>query len=150
MSNTTPTPVVCEEALDVVCPTLPETEVVAPETEQPQPKKKNVLARVFGALLAAVSVAIVFLTINVFSGTAAVETTLLDAVKDLFSDKANKLFGALPALADTATVNGQIATLALYAFALGLVLSVVFGVITVFCPKFLRTTAFFSSAGLFT
>ncbi len=152
MSNTiTNTPAFDVEPVETECVVCPETEVeTAPETvEQPQPKKSTFFPRLFGALLAIVSVAIVFLNVQVIVGAAAVETTLLKAVQDLLASE-TKLFGALPALADTATLAGQIATISLYVFAVCLVLSVVLGIITVFAPKTLRATALFFSVGFFT
>jgi hypothetical protein len=151
MSNTIPNTAAYDvEPVDVECTVCPETEVeTTPETEQPQPKKKTFFPRLIGALLAIASIAIVFLNVQVIVGAATVETTLLKAIQDLLASD-NKLFGALPALADTAGVAGQIATISLYVFALCLVLSVLFGIITVFNPKALRATVFFFSVGFFT
>lgn len=120
----------------------------APGTAQPAPKKKkNVPARIFAALLAAISVAVVFLLkFKVVVGNVAKEITLFDAVKDVFGDGANKAYGLL-VLAETESMVGKVAGLALYGTVAFLALAVVLGVIAVFCskkaPAFLRATAFF-------
>ena len=133
------------EGLPVTSPELP-----TPEAEQPQPQKKNALARVFSALLAVISVAVLFLPVKLLLGTAFESASLFSKLKTLFSSE-YKLFGILPSLADASTAVGQLAALAFYVFLLGLVLTVVFGVIGVFCSKkapcMLRTAVCFFTLG---
>ncbi|MBQ8684787.1 MAG: hypothetical protein IJ514_01285 [Clostridia bacterium] len=136
---------------DTVPETLPETSG-APKTEAKPPKKKNVASRIFALLLAAVSVAIVFLLkVNVIVGNAAQELTLFAAIKDLFGGAAAyKLFG-LPTLASTARFAGIGAAIALYLLVLSIALSVIFALIALFsgkkAPALLRLVAFFFTLG---
>ncbi len=132
---------------------LPEGLPVAPESPAPeaeQPRKKNVLARVFSALLAAISVAVLFLPIKLISGTVAESASVFSKFSEIFSSE-YKLFGILPTLADTASVVGQLAGIAFYLLLLGLVLTVVFGLIGIFCSKkapcMLRTALCFFTLG---
>ena len=150
MSNTNTNPVVYDVAPEDENPVLPEVQET-PETEQ-QPQKKNVAARIFAAILAAISVAIVFLPIKVLKGTALEGVSLFNAVKDLFAaDGASKLFGVLPTYANIDTFFGKVAGVAFYVLPLMLVLAIVFGVIAVFCgkkaPALLRVTAYFFTLG---
>ena len=148
MSNTIPNPVAFDvEPVDVESTVLPEAEAVAiPETEEPAPKKGGLFSRIIGALLAVISVAVLFLNVKVLIGTAIQETSLFKALKDLLSSN-TKLFGILPALADTTTAAGQIATVALYAFVLCVVLTVVFGVLAAITTKFVSATVTAFSLG---
>jgi len=147
MSNTINPVTYDVEPVDVESLDLPETEVdTAVEAEQPEPQKKSVFARIIGALLAVISVAVVFLNIKVLIGTAVQDASLLNAVKDLLSSDF-KLFGILPALADTSAVAGQVATLSLYAFVLCLVLTIVFGIIAAITTKCVNATVTTFSLG---
>lgn len=149
MSNTNTNAVYDVEELDVVSE-LPETDAEQVFSEEPQPAKKStVWNRIFAAIFVAMCAAVVFLKIAVVSGAAVVEMSLLDTVKDLFSDGASKVFGAIPAIADTANIAGQFAAISLFMFLLSLVLTVIFGLITVISGKLLRVSAFFCSAGFF-
>lgn len=132
---------------------LPEGLPVAPEAPAPeaeQPKKKNALARVFSALLAAISVAVLFLPIKLMTGTAVDSVAIFKKFGELFKSD-YKLFGILPTLADTASVVGQLAAISFYVFLLGLVLTVVFGIVGIFCskkaPSMLRTALCFFTLG---
>ncbi len=151
MSNTNNSVVYDVEPLanvePVPYPEVPETQ--EPQTEEPTPKKKSAASRIFGVLLAALSVAIVFLQIGVVNGTAVETGSLLTVLKDVFGGKGSKLFNMLPTLTDASTPLGVYAGVSFYLFALALVLSAIFGLITLFAGKscLLRTTAFFSAFG---
>ena len=152
MSNTNNSVVYDVEPLANVEPVpYPEVpEVQEPQTEESAPKKKSAAARIFGALLAALSVAIVaFLQIGVVNGAAVETNSLLTVLKDVFGGNGSKLFNMLPTLADASTPLGVYAGISFYVFALALVLSAIFGLITLFAGKscLLRTTAFFSAFG---
>ncbi len=137
------------EELDTVVEALPETEEAQIEPTQKAPKKGRVWNRIFGLLIVALSAAVLFLKINFVVGTTPVEMTLLDAMKSLFADGANSLFGVIPALADTTRLIGQIAALSLAVFSLCLVLAALFGLITVISGKILRASVFFVSVAYF-
>ena len=151
MSNTNNSVVYDVEPLANVEPVpYPEVpEVQEPQTEEPAPKKKSAASRIFGALLAALSVAIVFLQIGVVNGAAVETGSLLTVLKDVFGGKGSKLFNMLPTLANASTPLGVYAGISFYVFVLALVLSAVFGLVTLFTGKscLLRTTAFFSAFG---
>lgn len=148
-NNTNPVEFDVVQNPDVVPEVLPETQ--EPEiTEAPAPKKKSAAARIFGALLAAICVGVLFLPVQVISGTAPTQMTLLNAFMDVFGGKAtSSLFGMLPVFADTATVGGTLAGVAFYWLALALVLTLVFGVIALFNGKTctLRAASFFFAVG---
>ena len=154
MSNTNTNALEREEAatveeLDVTAELLPEAEEAPVEPTQEAPKKGRVWNRIFGLLVVALSAAVLFLKINVVVGATPVEMTLLDAIKSLFGDGANSLFGVIPALADTTRLIGQIAALSLGVFALCLVLAALLGLITVISGKILRGGVFFVSVAYF-
>ncbi len=138
-------PVGIPEVLPVVTP-----EVNSFKTEPKAPKKKNVLARVFSAILAAISVAVFFLPIVILTNEKILSASIFSQVNELFASK-TKLFGLLPALIDTSYAPGQLATISLYGFALAMVLTFVFGVVGIFCsakaPAMLRTTLCFFTLG---
>ncbi|MBQ8323348.1 MAG: hypothetical protein IJX91_05215 [Clostridia bacterium] len=127
------------------------SELPAPEAEQPVPKKKNVLARIFCAILVIVSVVVLFLPIQVVKGLEGAKSTLFSLAGDLFKDGTSKLFGFLPTFADTSSVIGQLAAISFYVFLLMLVLTVVFGIVGIFCSKkapcMLRTVLCFFTLG---
>lgn len=113
--------------------------------------KKNVTSRIFSALLVAMCVAVVFLLkVVTVTGARVGEATLFDTFKNLFSGAPFTLFG-IPALADPTYIEGQCATLALYLLTACLVISVILGVIAIFCgkksPALLRTISFLISLG---
>lgn len=137
------------EELDVTTEALPETEEAPVEAMQKAPKKGRVWKRIFGLLIVALSAAVLFLKINVVVGSTPVEMTLLDAMKSLFGEGANSLFGVIPALADTTRLIGQLAALSLGVFAVCLVLAIVLGLITVITAKGLRASVFFASVAYF-
>ena len=129
--------------------TVPNEVQETPETQQPQ--KKNGAARFFATILAALSVAIVFLPIKVLQGTSFVSLSLFEAVKDLFASSNAKIFGVLPTYASVDTYFGKVAGVAFYALPLMLVLAIIFGVIALFnkknAPALLRVTAYFFTFG---
>ena len=93
-------------------------------TQAPK-QKKNVGYRLVALLFFFASVAVLFLPIGTFTSAWAIEEkTLLDTVKALLSSDV-KLFGVLPALVETTGTLAITANLALYLFALGLVLTIV-------------------------
>lgn len=147
MSNTNTNSAAYEvEPIDVTPAPLPESEKQVSEPT-PEPKKKKLANRLFALLLVACSVAVVFLKICVIDGSSVVKQTLIDTVKALFSADAGKLFGIIPAIADTTGAMGQMAALSLYVLALCLVLTVIFGIVTIISGKLLRVVSFFFSAG---
>ncbi len=130
----------------------PQTEEQLPvETEAPKPQKTGA-ARVFAAILAALSVGLIFLPINVIKGAAVESVSLFTLIQDLLKNASEKLFGILPTFVPTATTLGKFATVALYLLALTLVLTVVFGLIGVFAkksaPALLRAASFFFATGV--
>ena len=128
----------------------PEVQQPQPVEEEPAPKKKNAASRIFGLLLAALSVAVLFLPISVVKGAGLESAGLLSVLQGLFADGASsKLLNVLPTLADASTSLGVYAALSFYVFVLCIVLSALFGIITLFAGKtcLLKTTAFFSAFG---
>ena len=123
---------------DVLPEEKAETPVSSQQAETSAPQKKNVVYRVFAALLAAISVAVVFL-LPVFvlsGGKIENDWTLFEAIKEAFkSGNTNKLFGVLPSLVATTSIVDKIAAISFYAVLLMLALTVVFGVVTVFTSK---------------
>ena len=116
--------------------------------DTPAPKKKTAATRIFGLLLAALSVAAFFLPIQVLSGTAFETATLLDTVMALLSSTATA-FGVLPVLADVASLGGLVNALALYALVAGLFFGAVFGLVALISGKTgaLRVASFFLAVG---
>lgn len=130
----------------------PETEEQLPTEQVEEKPKKTGAARFFSAILAVLSVLLVFLPINVIKGTAVESASLLNVVLDMFKNASEKLFGALPAYASTATTLGTFTAISVYLLLVTLVLSLVFGVIGLFskkkAPALLRATAFFFATGV--
>lgn len=129
--------------------TLPET-AEAPQTEAPAPKKKTAACRVFSLILIAVSVAALFLPVQILKGFAPESATLFASLTDLFGGgEASKLFGVLPVYTDVANVAGLLAGVAFYALILAIALTVVFGLIALLSGKacLFRTAAFFFATG---
>ena len=123
---------------DVLPEEKDEMSVSSQPAETSAPQKKNVVYRVFAALLAAISVAVVFL-LPVFvlsGGKIESDWTLFEAIKEAFkSGNTNKLFGILPSLVATTGMVDKIAAISFYAVLLMLALTVVLGVVTVFTSK---------------
>ena len=129
--------------------TTPET-VEVPKTEAPAPKKKTAACRIFSLLLIAVSVAALFLPVQVLKGFAPESATLFASITDLFGgNEVSKLFGILPVYTDVADVAGLLAGVAFYALLAAVVLTVVFGLIALLSGKacLFRTAAFFFATG---
>lgn len=129
--------------------TLPET-AEAPQTEAPAPKKKTAACRIFSLILIAVSVAALFLPVQILKGFAPESATLFASLTDLFGGgEASKLFGVLPVYTDVADVAGLLAGVAFYALILAIALTVVFGLIALLSGKacLFRTAAFFFATG---
>ncbi|MBO5240926.1 MAG: hypothetical protein J6B56_05880 [Clostridia bacterium] len=129
--------------------TLPET-VEAPQTEAPAPKQKKAACRIFSLLLIAVSVAALFLPVQVLKGFAPESATLFASITDLFGgNEASKLFGMLPVYTDAANVAGLLAGVVFYALLAAIALTVVFGLIALISGKacLFRTAAFFFATG---
>ena len=130
-------------------PVVP-SEVNSFENEPNAPKKKNVLARLFCAILAALSVAVFFLPIVILTNAKILSASIFSQISELLGSEI-KLFGILPALMDSSYAPGQLATMSLYGFALAMVLTFVCGFIGIFCskkaPAMLRTTVCFFTLG---
>lgn len=129
--------------------TLPET-AEATQTEAPAPKKKTAACRIFSLLLIAVSVAALFLPVQVLKGFAPESATLFACLTDLFGGgEASKLFGLLPVYTDAANVTGLLAGVVFYALLIAIALTVVFGLIALLSGKacLFRTAAFFFATG---
>ena len=129
--------------------TLPET-VEATQTEAPAPKKKTAACRIFSLILIAVSVAALFLPVQVLKGFAPESATLFACITDLFGGgEASKLFGMLPVYTDAASVAGLFAGAVFYALLIAIALTVVFGLIALLSGKacLFRTAAFFFATG---
>lgn len=133
--------------------------VAVPETpveEQPKVKKnKNVASRLFAFLFVAIAVTSLFLPFSyVLVDGVATKMSFFDAVVKLFKGDGvvSKLFGVLPTYAnvklDTGAMNiGSVITaFVFYLFLALIVLSVLFGIITVFtskkAPGMFRATVF--------
>lgn len=128
---------------------LPET-AEAPQTEAPAPKKKTAACRVFSLILIAVSVAALFLPVQILKGFAPESATLFASLTDLFGGgEASKLFGVLPVYTDVANVAGLLAGVAFYALVLAIALTVVFGLIALLSGKacLFRLASFFFATG---
>ena len=129
--------------------TLPET-AEATQTEAPAPKKKTAACRIFSLLLIAVSVAALFLPIQVLKGFAPENATLFACLTDLFGGgEASKLFGVLPVYTDAANVTGLLAGVVFYALLAAIALTVVFAFIALLSGKacVFRTASFFFATG---
>ncbi len=116
------------------------------------PKKKNVAYRVFAALVVALAVGVFFLPYARFlCGFIPVRDSFFNTVKLLFTEPPYTAFGFLPTCTDVSYTSGLISTVALYALFFFTVLSVLFGIITIFCskkaPAMLRVTVFFLAVG---
>ncbi len=114
--------------------------------------KKNIAYRVLGAIVAAFAIGLVFLPWTlVIVNSKLGRGSLFDAIRLLFSDTPFKLFGIIPALTETNSINGLFATISLYLLLLCSVITIVLGIITVFCskkaPAMLRVTVFFLAIG---
>lgn len=132
-----------EDAPEVLPQAAEEVEVT------PAPKKKTAATRIFGLLLAILSVAAFFLPIQVLTGTAFEKATLLDTVTALLSSTATPAFGVLPVLADVATLGGLVNALSLYVLVVGLALGALLGLIALISGKSgaLRAATFFFVVG---
>lgn len=132
-----------EDAPEVLPQAAEEVEVT------PAPKKKTAATRIFGLLLAILSVAAFFLPIQVLTGTAFEKATLLDTVTALLSSTATPAFGVLPVLADVATLGGLVNALSLYVLVAGLALGALLGLIALISGKSgaLRAATFFFVVG---
>lgn len=125
--------------------------IVAPDGATP--KKKNVAYRVFAALLAALAIGVFFVPFTYVITFAGIkEMSFFEAIKLLFTDGAyDKLFGFIPSLVPTEPINGLFAVLSLYLMMLCSVLTVIFGIISIFCskkaPAMLRITTYFFTIG---
>ncbi len=129
--------------------TTPET-VEAPKTEAPAPKKKTAACRVFSLLLIAVSVAALFLPVQILKGFNPESATLFAAITDLFAGgEASKLFGVLPVYTDVASVAGLFAGVVFYALLVAIAFTVFFGLIALLSGKacLFRTATFFFATG---
>ncbi|MBE7068637.1 MAG: hypothetical protein E7381_04985 [Clostridiales bacterium] len=128
------------------------------KTQQPQPvphkKKKNVCARLFAVVLLALCALLLLFPVKMMKGTEVVSLSFWDALSDLFSSKANNLFGILPSYADTVKLSGKFIGCAFYVTLVTLAVSAVFSLITVFCSKkapcMLRFASFFFTLGVAT
>lgn len=115
----------------------------------PAPKKKNVAARIFAALFAAVGIVVAFLlNVKILVGSAPQDMKIFNAVKDVFSSS-EKAFG-LPVLVTAVDMPSKIAGLALYGFVGFLAISAILGIVAIFCskkaPAMLRAVVFFFTA----
>lgn len=125
-------------------------EAVTEQNTQESPKgKKNVAARVFAALFAVVGIAVAFLlSVKILVGSAPQSMKLFNAVKDVLK-ASDKAFG-LPVLVTVVDIPSKIAGLALYGFVGFLAISVILGIVAVFCskkaPAMLRAVVFFFTA----
>ncbi len=129
--------------------TLPET-AETPQTETPAPKKKNAACRIFSLLLVAISVAALFLPVQILKGFAPESVALFTAITDLFGGNATStLFGVLPVYTDVAVVEGMLAGVVFYALLAAIALTVIFGLIALISGKacLFRTATFFFATG---
>ncbi len=119
-------------------------------------KKKNVVYKVFAAILALACVGICFLPINVFNGfwaNGAIPTakqSIIKTVQALLSSD-SKLFGFLPVLVYSETsILAFAINAALYAFLLAIVVSFLLAIVAIFwtklSPAFTRTVFFIVTA----
>ena len=128
MSDTYTNPAPLEAEEDIFA--LDEQETIS-EPEIQEGKSKNVGTRIFAAILAAISVAMFFLPIQVLKGYAAKELSLLNALTDLFgTGSTGKLFGILPSFG-VPTEAGIV----FYAFVALIVLAFLFSLIAVLSGK---------------
>lgn len=127
------------------------TEAVEETAAQPK-KKKNVAARIFSLLFAALCVGVFFLPVSVYKNGAWESCQLYGVIMDIIGGGAPyTLFGVLPCYADPATLNGMLTALMLYVLGVSLVLAFLFGFFGIFTAKtakgMLRTTTFFTTVG---
>ena len=130
---------------DVEPEVLPETAEQLEET--PAPKKKTAATRIFGALIALLSVAAFFVPVQVLKNAfEPTQMTLLNAVMGLFGGEAvSNVFGVLPVFTDATTVFGMFAGIAFYVLVAGLAFGALFGLFALLSGKTccLRTATFF-------
>ena len=129
--------------------TLPEA-LESTQTEAPSSKKKTVACRIFSFLLIAVSVAALFLPIQVIKGFTPESTTLFASLSDLFDGgEVSKLFGVLPVYTNVAKLAGLFAGAIFYALVAAMALTAVFAMLALFSDKsgLLRTATFFFTTG---
>ena len=135
----------CTDALE----TIPET-AESTQSEAPAPKKNTAACRIFSLILIAVSIAALFLPIQVLKVYTPKSTTLFASLIDLFSGgEATKLFYVLPVYTIAANVVGMFAGIVFYALLLEIALTVIFGLIALFNGKtcMFHTAAFFFATG---
>ena len=150
MSNTNTNSVEFDVVPCTDAPETPPETMEAPQAEAPAPKKKTAACRIFSLILIAVSVAALFLPVQVLKGFAPESATLFACITDLFAGgEASKLFGMLPVYTDAATLAGMFAGVVFYALLIAIVLTVIFGLIAVLSGKacIFRTAAFFFATG---
>ena len=125
-----------------------EYDVTVDDVSAPAPKKKNVASRIFAALLVAISVAAIFLPINIIVDKSVEEANLLSFIMAVIGGEVPEtLFGFIPVFSATDSLISDIAGIAPYVLILMIVLTVVCGIVTVFSGKGLRGTAFFFTTG---
>ncbi len=114
--------------------------------------KKNAGYRVFAAILVALAVGALFLPYAyVVTPNGAEEMGFFWAIKELFSGNAFTLFGFLPTLVEVSSISTLFAAFTFYLLLLCTVLTVIFGIATIFCkkkaPAMLRVTTFCLTIG---
>lgn len=120
------------------------------KTEAPK-QKKNVGYRLLAALVFIACVAVLFLPISTFTSAWAIEKqTLIDTVKAIFASDV-KMFGVLPVLVEGSGVLAISANVALYLFALAIIVAVILSFIAIFArkkaPCLIRTSLFLYTWG---
>lgn len=120
------------------------------QTEAPK-QKSNVGYRLLAALFFLASVAVLFLPINAYTQAWALEVkTLTELFKVLFASE-EKLFGVLPALIANTGIVSISATLAIYLFALCLLLTIIISFASIVsrksAPRRTRLAIFFFTWG---
>lgn len=120
------------------------------QTEAPM-QKKNVGYRIIAALFFLACVAVLFLPISTFTSAWVLEEqTLLETFKAMFASEA-KLFGVLPALIDGTGTLVTCANLAIYFFAVCLVVTLFVSLFAIFskksAPRRTRLAIFFFTCG---
>lgn len=120
------------------------------KTEAPK-QKKNVGYRLLAALVFIACVAVLFLPISTFTSAWAIEKqTLIKTIKAIFASDV-KMFGVLPVLVAGNGILAISANVALYLFALAIVVAVICSFIAIFArkkaPGLIRTALFLYTWG---
>jgi len=113
--------------------------------------KKNLGYRVFAAILAALSIGIFFIPCISIGPITYLEEFLFKVIGELFGNAPFKAFGFLPSFLMSGYLLNDFATCIFYFFLLCCVITLVLGVVAVFCkkkaPTLLRVATYFFAVG---